>query len=179
MGREVRRVPAGWQHPKDASDRYVPLLDGQSVLDGQRQWDAGWLKWQEGLIESYSAEAADDVWGPHNEDWSSQDAYREWAGTRPEQTEVMPAWPAEQCTHVMMYETTTEGTPISPAFATPEELARWLTDNEASASGHMTATYEQWLATCRAGSAPSLVYSPSDGLQSGVAAMGTIDPVKS
>jgi len=49
----------------------------------------------------------------------------------------------------MMYETCTEGTPISPAFATPEELARWLADNEASAFGGMTASYEGWLRTIK------------------------------
>ena len=42
----------------------------------------------------------------------------------------------------MIYETCSEGSPISPAFETPEELARWLTDNS---FGSMTATYEQWL----------------------------------
>jgi hypothetical protein len=41
--------------------------------------------------------------------------------------EFMPNWPIDQRTHLMMYETCTEGTPISPAFETPEELALWLT----------------------------------------------------
>jgi len=57
----------------------------------------------------------------------------------------------------MMYENTSEGTPISPPFETPEELARWLADNNASAFGGMTATYEQWLATCKGLYAPSMV----------------------
>ena len=29
MGREVRRVPADWQHPKDARGRFIPLFDGR------------------------------------------------------------------------------------------------------------------------------------------------------
>jgi len=44
-----------------------------------------------------------------------------------------------------MYETCTEGTPISPVMDSLETLARWLADNGASAFGEMTATYEQWL----------------------------------
>ena len=57
------------------------------------------------------------------------------------------------------------------AFRTPEELARWLADTGASAFGEMTATYEQWLATCRSGWAPSAVACGGD-LVSGVEFMG-------
>ena len=71
---------------------------------------------------------------------------------------------------LMMFETCSEGTPMSPAFGTPEELARWLVDNRASAFGYSTATYEQWLSVCRGGWAPSMVYTPERGLLSGVAA---------
>ena len=39
---------------------------------------------------------------------------------------VMPQWPKHERTHLQMYETCTEGTPISPVRETPEELARWL-----------------------------------------------------
>lgn len=44
-----------------------------------------------------------------------------------------------------MWETTSEGSPISPVFASPEELARWLADNKASWFGDATATYDQWM----------------------------------
>jgi hypothetical protein len=79
----------------------------------------------------------------------------------------MPEFTEEQKTHMMMYEDTSEGTPISPAFETPEELARWLADNNASAFGNSTATYKQWLATCKVGWAPSMI-ADSSGLHSGV-----------
>ena len=82
----------------------------------------------------------------------------------------MPDWPAEQCTHLMMYEDTSEGTPISPAFATPEELARWLTDNGASAFGSSTGSYEGWLRVAKGGWAPSMV-ATSEGITSGVDAL--------
>ena len=82
----------------------------------------------------------------------------------------MPAWPAKERTHYQMYENTSEGTPISPVCETPEELARWLADNKASSFGSMTATYEEWLPTCRGGWAPSMVMDAS-GIRSGVAAL--------
>ena len=44
-----------------------------------------------------------------------------------------------------LWSTTTEGTPMSPVFSTPEELAKWLSETKASVFGHDTATYSQWL----------------------------------
>ncbi len=76
----------------------------------------------------------------------------------------VPEGPAFQ-----MWETTSEGSPISPAFETPEELARWLADNRASAFGRSTATYEQWLAMIHEGWAPSAVCD-AKGFRSGVEA---------
>lgn len=67
-----------------------------------------------------------------------------------------------------LWETTSEGSPTSPVFATPEELARWLTDNNASTFGHETTSYENWLAFIRGpGWAPSMV-GQAGKLESGV-----------
>lgn len=86
---------------------------------------------------------------------------------RPDPADYMPVFPEGTATGWCMYETTSEGTPISPVFETPEDLARWLADNGASAFGSSTATYEQWLSMARAGWAPSAVVS-GNVLQSGV-----------
>ena len=59
--------------------------------------------------------------------------------------DVMPDFKPEEKTHYQMYETCTEGTPISPVFESPQKLARWLADNNASSFASHTATYEQWL----------------------------------
>jgi hypothetical protein len=72
-----------------------------------------------------------------------------------------------------MYETCSEGTPISPVMPDAVSLAHWLADNKASAFGRETATFEQWLATIKAGSAPSAMIDRR-GLRSGVAAMAEI-----
>jgi hypothetical protein len=68
-----------------------------------------------------------------------------------------------------MWEDTSEGSPISPVFETPEELAQWLTDTKASSFGDMSATYEEWLNMINRGWAPSMVYTSEKGIQSGVA----------
>ena len=122
MGREVRRVPKSWKHQKDPRGQYVPLLDG---YDTQRE------DWEKAYREEGLQAALDQV------------------GPPPDKNDYMPEWPDAKRTHLMMYETCTEGTPISPAFATPEELARWLTDNKASAFADMTCTYQQWLGMIR------------------------------
>ena len=53
MGREVRMVPADWQHPVDENGFYAPLLAGpwsKRVAD----WDLAAAKWAEGFEEDYS-----------------------------------------------------------------------------------------------------------------------------
>jgi hypothetical protein len=85
--------------------------------------------------------------------------------------DVMPQWPESERTNFQMYEDTTEGTPISPVFDNIEDLAHWLADNGASAVGNSTATYEQWLATCKRGWAPSGIVDSVHGLRSGVEAL--------
>lgn len=44
-----------------------------------------------------------------------------------------------------LWETTTEGSPQSPVFQTPEELCRWLVENGVSAFGKQQFGYEEWL----------------------------------
>jgi hypothetical protein len=156
MGRQVRMVPPGWQHPKDAMGNYIPMHKG-TYAEAAAEWDAGYAAWQRGEIENFFPKEGEPKWEPKPQSALQCSTYTEWSGPRPSPDDYMPAFPEGTATMLMMYEDTSEGTPISPAFATPEELARWLTDNGASAFGDMTATYEQWLSTCRDGWAPCMV----------------------
>jgi hypothetical protein len=156
-------VPADWVHPKKyGEERLQPMLD-RSFDKAIREWFAGYEAWQKGTRPEGSEEFEN---------------YWEWECTPPDPTYYMPDWPEEQKTHLMMYETTSEGTPISPAFATPEELARWLADNGASSFGRNTATYEQWLKVCKGGWAPSAIMS-NGKIMSGVEALSEINPLQS
>lgn len=163
MGREVRKVPEDWQHPRDKKGNYIPLMGG-SYAKRAAEWDEEYAQWEKGFRKSYGD---GPKWVPKEGDEIGMH-FSEWSGDRPSPTDFMPDWPEEQRTHLMMYEDTSEGTPLSPAFKTPEELARWLADNKASSFGGSTATYEQWLATCRDGFAVGLVYDNQRGLRSGV-----------
>lgn len=145
MGREVRKVPADWQHPKDEiTGKYIPMF-GRSWASAAKEWDDERQKWERGEFPEYASEENRLL------------PYDQWSGRRPYSGDYMPDWTDEQATHFMMYEDTSEGTPISPAFATPEELARWLADTGASSFGNSTASYEAWLSVCRGSWAPSMV----------------------
>ncbi|WP_333571290.1 hypothetical protein [Sphingomonas sp.] len=174
MGREVRRVPADWQHPKTYNEyrremTYVPLFEGSDYEQRAAEWDEEWAKWQDGICRAYGD---GPEWEPIEEKHRHM-RYTDYAGSRPSPDDYMPNWPKEQRTHLMMYEDTSEGTPISPAFETPEELARWLADNNASAFAGDGASYEHWLPICRGGWAPSMIMA-GGVMMSGVEGMAEL-----
>lgn len=208
MGREVRMVPANWEHPKYDENhpevvnegrtfligQYIPKLDGSYEEDYKNwqeeeipEWVDGKRLWDEGFVFTYTdGNYTEKVKIPIQEycekrrktenSWDrtpDNPTYDWWAGEEPEPPNpeyYMPNWPQEERTHYMMYEDVSEGTPISPAFATPEELAKWLADTGASSFADYTATYEQWLATIKRGSAVSAIID-DNGMRSGVEAL--------
>lgn len=133
MGRECRRVPAGWKHPtKLVYGSGGPVFRATPLYEGRYRKNAVdcFIK----VLDKYGysamgLERAIECEGLHGIDPNN----------------YMPDWTPEEATHYQMYENTSEGTPISPPMATKEELARWLVDNKASVFGDMTATYEQWM----------------------------------
>jgi hypothetical protein len=148
-------VPKDWKHPVDAKGNFIPLHDNFS--ERLASWKKDKENWDNDQLEPYEKKAKD-----------KGTSYEEWEGPAPEQVGYMPEWPVEQCTHYMMYKTCTEGSPISPACETPEELAQWLADNGTSSFGKDTATYEQWLAMIHRGSCISSAIMPGVGMISGV-----------
>ncbi len=166
MGREVRRVPVGWQHPTKANGEFIPLYDGAKYDRRLARWELENAKWHEGLRDDYAGR-----WKPIEPEYIGM-SFEEWDGERPEADEYMPRWTAEETTHWMMYENVTEGTPISPVCETPEVLARWLADHNANAFAGNTTTYEHWLGMIRQGYAPTFVLNKTDGtVMSGVDAV--------
>ena len=131
MGRELRRVPADWEHPKNMYGHHIPLHDGS--------YGGGYVK--------MAAE-----WDKNLQEWKPREDclhFDQWDGKRPFSGDYMPNWPEEERTHYQMYEDTTEGTPESPVMANVESLCHWLEDNEASAFGYDPADYDWWMNICR------------------------------
>lgn len=85
-------------------------------------------------------------------------AYENWEEKEPPNGDCYQLW-----------ETVSEGSPVSPVFDTPERLARWLVENDDSVT--RKTTYEQWLKfICGDGWAPSGVMVNGE-YKSGVEAM--------
>lgn len=162
MGREIRLVPKGWSHPRDIKGHEIPLHDF-SYDEILEEWLKGLEKWNEGLKDDWKGE-----WKPLDDDEKNM-TWADWSGERPIKEDYMPQWEKSELTHIMMYENTSEGTPISPAFPKdqPEKLARWLVDNNARAFAGQGANYEGWLATIKNGYACSAVMT-NGSMMSGV-----------
>lgn len=128
---------------------------GSSIPKTSKNWQEAKEQWDRGYIEAYGDPDRD--WKPREESdlFDADYSFEDWQGSKPLPDDYTDARPGDDLTHIVMYENTSEGTPISPKFPATEQgkrdLARWLTDNNASAFGSMTATYEQWLATINAG----------------------------
>jgi hypothetical protein len=107
------------------------------------------------------------VCGGEGDIWSSPEKKKQAEDWKQEEPPSGEGW--------QMWETTSEGSPISPVFDSPEKLARWLAETGASSFGSMTATYDQWLDMCRAGWAPSAM-AVAGNFMSGVEAIGEKKP---
>jgi hypothetical protein len=97
--------------------------------------------------------------------WPSEQAKQaaeDWKSTEPPTGEGYQMW-----------ETVSEGSPISPVFATPEELASWLEVNPSGIDEGTTA--DQWLAFIKGpGWAPSMI-GTAGGLVTGVQGMVALE----
>lgn len=165
MGREVRMVPPDWKHPLDPKTGHFQPKHKTPYKVAMADWEKQRDMW----LKGYKFDFVSETWEPHQQDSDLDTFIDEWGG-EPEPEYYMPEFAKGTATHLQMYETCSEGTPLSPIFATPEELARWLADNNASAFGSQGATYEQWLGMIQKGWAPSGVMQNGE-IISGVAAV--------
>ncbi len=118
MGREIRRVPADWQHPRYEDERnageYRPLYD-QTFEDAATEWCAGFDAWRNGIHK-------DQITHP---ELTVGRRFWQWHGNPPDEDSYRPAFASEP-THYQIYETVSEGTPVSPVFVTLDAMVDWL-----------------------------------------------------
>lgn len=165
MGREMRMVPETWVHPTNELGHPIPLHASEDYARDLRYYRIARAAWDSEEGGEYEAEHGAYMFDGMMDHKRNGGAFEckpppgpnGWTNPEPRREDYMPDWPAGERTHCQMYETCTEGTPISPVCESPEELARWLAGNEASAFGDMTATYEEWLATCRSGAVSAAI----------------------
>lgn len=159
MGREIRRVPQDWEHPVDERGHFKPLYD-ESFTDAASEWLRDAIAWSQGKHES------------QDKDYPF---YWQYAGAPPDEKYYRPAWgsPAE-CYQI--YETVSEGTPVSPVFGTLEAMIDWMTQPIDRTSPYNRGedwqcmqgmTRQQAERFCKTGSAPSLISGPGVGVVAG------------
>lgn len=128
MGREIRRVPPNWQHPKKEKPNYrthqmeqvyQPLFD-EPYIKALNEWLEEHLQWEDGTHPAFAEHGYTKVEYPH---------YAHYGGNGPDVEYYRPNWKPEEMTWWQVYETVSEGTPVSPPFATREELVDYLVTN--------------------------------------------------
>lgn len=136
MGREIRRVPRDWEHPKDKDGHYIPMFD--------KEYDEAARKWMDELV----------AWEEKGRSRAEGMYYWEWGPPRRD-TYRKRSWTEEEASCYQVYETVTEGTPVSPVFESRGEMKEWLI-----AQGYQDGAAQRFVDL---GWAPSLVFNADTG----------------
>lgn len=186
MGREIRRVPANWDHPKITKFKsfkrieetgYQPIFD-RPYIEAITEWIKDHAAWEAGTHADLCGE------DPVSKEECAH--FAEWSGNPPDVEFYRPNWKPEEMTWYQVYETVSEGTPVTPPFATQEELIDYLVANgdfwdqsrraDTTNKGAFHMPCDPWPRAnaerfVKVGSACSLIVSPEHGIQSGVQAL--------
>ncbi len=137
MGRELRKVPANWEHPKKDDGRYHPMYD-EFYGDALNKWLEEHTKWLDGTHEDLKDKPERKEQYPFYAMWGGNPPDVEYYQTK----KYLP----EELTHIQLYESTSEGTPKSPVFRADqfEELCEYAAKNVSTFTDCM-ATKEQWM----------------------------------
>ena len=162
MGREIRRVPKDWTHPTYNSKHYFSNMDPSDHKYGRYHplydddYDKASEKWIENFLLWQKKEHPDQLTSYGR----TYKYYWEYTGNPPEKEyyrneeyETQFNGPVD---HFQIYETVSEGTPVSPKFGTLKEMVEWLVEQ-----GHDRGIAE---AFADIGSAPSMVIIPGKGV---------------
>ena len=124
MGREVRMVVPNWEHPKEETynhmtrqykKTFIVMYDG-AFEPAMEEWVMEYNNWKLGI-------------GGYGDREFSLEEFLDWIGSPPDPKYYRPNWKKENMTWFQIYETVSEGTPISPPFETKEELIEWMSNN--------------------------------------------------
>src|SRR4051812_21301357 len=125
MGREIRQVPPNWQHPKtekpnyatgQMEERYQPLHN-RTYIEALNEWLKEHEAWERG------ENSGQVEYGHTKEEYPY---YANYGGDAPEVEYFRPNWKPDEMTWYQAYETVSEGTPVTPPFATQDELIDYL-----------------------------------------------------
>lgn len=119
--------------------------------------------------ESYDEAAAEWIKGFHEFKPTERTGkyHWDWGGMPPKEEYYRPSWKEGEATWLQVYETVSEGTPVTPSFATPEELVQYLAtkgdfwDQRRGDAPWGRANAEAFV---KDGWAPSMMFIPGNGV---------------
>lgn len=163
LERQERLRSWGWSGSQEFKRRsFVPMYD-RSLRDAQEEWDADEVNIEGRTTGKGTADEqvwSTDEWCGKRPDPHAPRGYDPETGHGPEV--YRPDWTDAERTAYQVYETVSEGTPVSPVFATVGELRAWLIEQ-----GHSETAADKFIA---GGWAPSLAVS-SGVIGSGIDAL--------
>lgn len=111
MGREIRKVPKNWKHPKDSKGNFLPLHN-QNSDDAFAEWLLMIDNARKGIFEY---------------DFDKEKSLHQFCSENPcPSPEMLLPYKDDECDCFQIYETVSEGTPVSPVFETKEQLIEWM-----------------------------------------------------
>lgn len=115
MSREIRRVPKGWEHPRNEKGQYIAMFD-EDYDSAAEEWTLSFSLWAKGEHKDQLKDSGAGKKYKH---------YWDWAGEPPDKESYRPRF-VDPADHFQIYETVSEGTPISPVFENKTEIISWL-----------------------------------------------------
>lgn len=161
MGREIRMVPPSWQHPRDERGELQSMHKG-NFTEKFTEWIEDFDRIRAGNLTDFERECYGRKDDAALALWLQDDG-------RPPDPSMYQPWREEDATWVQVWETVSEGSPVTPPFATKAELVDYLVeggddwDRKRGRGGYSRAQAEAFV---EAGWVPSMI------MQGGVISQG-------
>lgn len=155
MGREIRRVPPNWEHPRDRFGNYKPIFD--------QDYETAAQEWMQALLDFEADKNGEKTKATER----GIKFYWDWDGMPPDLDYYRPKW-EQEATHYQIYEDVSEGTPISPVFASLGEMKEWILAQGYSEHDADQFIEYEW--------APSFIFTSDKGMSpAGIGSLDWID----
>lgn len=112
MGREIRKVPPNWDHPRDARGEYKSMYD-ETFAAAVSEWKARRAAWEV---------------GERPEGYGDCD-FADYYGEQPDDPDMYRPWQDAEAIWLQVWETVSEGSPVTPPFETKQGLADYLAEH--------------------------------------------------
>jgi hypothetical protein len=123
--REIRKVPENWTHPTDTNGEFIPLFDDT--------FDAAYKYWADGLQKWMAGKPSK----PTDEWQSTVRSYILFEGVCPDANSCAD-YKGQKRSHYVLYDVQSDGTPLTPAFASLDQLKEYLVNAGSKLDGKYT-----------------------------------------